>query len=65
MEGSSRFIPVSRWNAFHLWPPPGGIRYLIHHSTKNGFDSCIVRVGRRLLVDEEAFFKWLRDKKKK
>jgi hypothetical protein len=25
----------------------------------NGFDMCLVRVGRKILIDEEKFFQWL------
>ncbi|QSA97728.1 hypothetical protein [Methylococcus sp. EFPC2] len=25
----------------------------------NGFDACMVRVGRKILIDESAFFSWI------
>lgn len=25
----------------------------------NGFDLCLVRLGRKILIDEEKFFEWL------
>jgi hypothetical protein len=25
----------------------------------NGFDACMVRMGRKILIDEEKFFAWL------
>jgi hypothetical protein len=25
----------------------------------NGFDSCIIRIGRKILIDEEKFFHWV------
>ncbi|MCX7111776.1 MAG: hypothetical protein NTX45_16940 [Proteobacteria bacterium] len=25
----------------------------------NGFDACMVRIGRKILIDEDAFFSWL------
>lgn len=53
----TRFIPVTRWNEYHTWPPPGGLRHLIFHAESNGFASAFVRVGRRVLVDENEFFK--------
>jgi len=55
----SRLIPVSRWNQFHTWPPIGGLRHLIFNGDKNGFDAVIRRCGRRVLVDEAAFFDWV------
>lgn len=53
----------------------GSIRYLIFRSS-DGFDSdgsrkagngliqfgAIVRIGRRVLIDEQAFFRWIRNK---
>lgn len=55
----TRLIPVSKWNEYHDWPPPGGLRHLIYYSKGNGFQSVIRRVGRRLLIDEAAFFAWV------
>ncbi|GGI92316.1 MULTISPECIES: hypothetical protein [Legionella] len=39
----------------------GGIRHHIFHASTNGLDdmSVIVRNGRRVLIDEAAFFEWL------
>lgn len=54
-----RLIPASKWGEFHSYPPPGTIRSLIFHSKENGFDRCIRRLGRRILIDEAAYFEWL------
>jgi hypothetical protein len=32
------------------------MRYLIFHAETNGFAGAFVRVGRRVLVDEERFY---------
>lgn len=53
------FIPVSEWEKKHPWPKVGGLRHLIFHSKRNGFNKVIVRAGRRILIDEAAFFQWL------
>ena len=55
----SRLIPVPQWNKYHEWPPQGGLRHLIFHEHKNGFHKCVKRVGRRVLIDEQEFFKWV------
>ena len=60
---STRFIPVPKWPEFHSWPPIGGLRHLIFHAETNGFKECLVRAGRRILIDEAAFFNWLGDQK--
>jgi len=54
-----RLIPVPRWEDHRGWPPTGGMRHLIFHADKNGFDKVIRRVGRRVLIDEEAFDQWV------
>jgi len=58
-----RYIPVTKWNDYHVWPPIGGLRHLIFHAKTNGFDKVVVRSGRRVLIDENAFFEWMRNKK--
>ena len=55
---SSRLIPVVDWNKYHPWPPLGGLRHLIFHGAENGFEAVIRRCGRRVLIDEQAFFAW-------
>ena len=55
----SRLIPVTAWPQHHAWPPLGGLRHLIFHAKSNGFDSVIRRAGRRVLIDEAAFFQWV------
>ncbi len=54
-----RIIPVTQWNEHHAWPPQGGLRHLIFNASTNGFDKVIKRAGRRVLIDEREFFKWL------
>lgn len=56
---TKRLIPVPKWNLHHEWPPQGGLRHLIFFAKTNGFDSVIRRVGRRILIDEDAFFEWV------
>jgi hypothetical protein len=53
---SNRLIPVPDWNKHHPWPPQGGLRHLIFNKKTNGFSAAFKRVGRRILVDEAAFF---------
>lgn len=35
------------------------LRHLIFNSNDNGFDHVVKRVGRRVLIDEEAFYEWV------
>ena len=44
--------------------PEGGLRHRLFHAETNGLaeSGAIVRNGRRVLIDEERFFEWLRDR---
>lgn len=57
----SRLIPVPDWSKHHEWPPLGGLRHLIFNEKSNGFDKCVRRIGRRVLIDEKAFFDWVEE----
>lgn len=61
MDNTSKrkLIPVTQWNDHHSWPPQGGLRYLIFNAEENGFNKVIKRAGRRILIDEQAFFQWM------
>lgn len=58
-EPRTRLIPLTQWNEHHAWPPIGGLRHLVFHAKNNGFDTVIRRVGRRVLIDEAAFHRWV------
>ncbi len=58
-HASPRLIPVTEWSQHHSWPPLGGLRHLIFHADSNDFHRVIRRVGRRVLIDEQAFFAWV------
>ncbi len=59
LERGTRLIPATDWSQFHAWPPIGGLRHLIFNAHKNGFEAVIRRVGRRVLLDEQAYFQWV------
>ena len=40
-----------------------GIRWLIFNGQKNGFNSCVIRVGKKILIEAEAFEAWINKKK--
>lgn len=56
-----QLIPVTQWNTRHPWPSVGGLRHLIFFSASNGFDKVVCRIGRRVLINEAAFFEWAND----
>lgn len=58
-QQKTRLIPVTKWNEYHQWPPIGGLRHLIFNEKTNGFSKVIRRCGRRVLIDEAAYFAWI------
>lgn len=58
-QQTSKIIPLIDWPKHHAWPPIGGLRHLVFHADKNGFNKVVRRAGRRVLLDEWAFFQWL------
>jgi len=60
-EPKGRLIPVTKWEDVHLWPSERSLRHYIFNEDTNGFSQCLVRVGRRVLIDEDLFFDWARE----
>lgn len=56
---SSRLIPLTEWNNHHVWPTISGLRHYVLHADRYGFTNCIRRVGRRVLIVEDAFHEWV------
>jgi len=56
----TRYITVSDWYKYHDYPSAGSLRNFIHNKNINGFDKVIVKIGRRILIDEKAFFDWVK-----
>ncbi|MGI6458540.1 MAG: hypothetical protein ACOX5J_00315 [Candidatus Hydrogenedentales bacterium] len=57
--GPSRLLSVSQFCNKHEWATIGGLRHLLFNREANGFDKCVVRLGRKILLDEAAVFAWL------
>ena len=58
-SNTSRLIPLTKWPEHYQWPTVGGLRHLVFWENKNGFKKVIRRVGKRILIDEKAFFEWV------
>ncbi len=54
-----RLIPLTDWPQFHSYPPIGGLRALVFNGKTNGFNKVIRRIGKRVLIDEAEYFKWV------
>ena len=55
----SRLIPVTKWPDHHTWPSVSSLRHFIFNEKRNGFHAVVRRVGKRVLIDEQAFFVWV------
>ena len=61
-------LTVSQFCIKHAFITQGGLRFQIFNADNNGLASfsAIVRMGRKVLIDESRYFEWvesLRDKK--
>ena len=57
-DPTAQLFTVRQFCERHPWPSQHGLRWLIFNAQDNGFGKCVVRIGRRVLIDESAFFKW-------
>ncbi len=64
-DKKTRLLPLTDWPKHHEWPPIGGLRHLVFHAKSNDFDKVIRRAGRRVLIDEAAFFAWVEEQNKR
>ena len=55
-------LTVRQFSQKHPAFPEGGLRHRIYNETQNGLanSGAIIRTGRKVLIDEERFFNWLR-----
>jgi hypothetical protein len=50
---------VTQFCARHPGFPVGGVRWLLFHRETNGLNCAVVKLGRKLLLDENKFFEWV------
>lgn len=58
-QRKDRLIPVTKWNDYYDYPSTNGLRNLIFHEHQNGFNKVVRRIGGRVLIKEDEFFKWV------
>jgi hypothetical protein len=56
-----KYITLQDYVDKYPWPPIGGLRHLIRNRGSNGLNEANVlkRVGRRILINEQEFTKWI------
>lgn len=62
-NNTSRLLTVDQFSQEYPAFSQGSLRFLIFEAKKNGFDHVLVRIGRRVLLDETRFQEWV-DKKR-
>lgn len=55
-----RLIALSEWPEHHPWPSVPALRNYVFFEKENGASAWVRRLGRRVLVDEAAFFEWVK-----
>lgn len=58
------FLTIRQFAEIHKAFTMGGMRALVFHEHSNGLaaSGAIVRVGRKVLIDEAKFFAWVESK---
>lgn len=59
MTTPTKLIPLTQWPEHHSYPTIAGLRYLVFNADSNGFANVIKRIGKRVLIDEVAYFAWV------
>jgi hypothetical protein len=61
------YLTVQQFTSKHAAFTIGSIRFLIFNEHQNGLSESgvIVRIGRRILIDEEKFFGWVQSHNKR
>ena len=54
-----KLLTVEQFIQRHAWATRGGLRGLLFNRANNGLDRAVVRLGRKLLLDEERVFEWI------
>jgi hypothetical protein len=52
-------LTVRRLLEKYQWLTEGGIRHFLFHMNENGLCRAVKKMGRRILIDEDAFFTWI------
>ena len=60
------YLTVNQFTAKHTAFNIGGLRSLIFNEHQNGLaeSAAIVRIGRKVLIDENKFFAWVQSQQK-
>lgn len=54
----NRLIPLTQWSEYHPDPSVKALRMMVFRDENNFVDNCIVYRGKRILINEQNYFKW-------
>ena len=58
---SGGLVLLTDWPKQIGYPPIGQLRALTFNADKNGFNKCIRRIGRRVLISVPDYFQWVEE----
>lgn len=58
-----QFLTVAQLTEKHQAFTEGSLRWLLFNREHNGLAIAVVQIGRKVLIDEQAFVTWLRSRK--
>ena len=59
MTNLENYFTVRQFAEKFPFTTQSGLRYYIFNASKNGFDKVIKRIGSKVLINAEAFEKWI------
>jgi hypothetical protein len=60
-EHRSQFVTCKAFLQDRDWPTQSSLRYYIFFNKYGFADTCVRRVGRKVLIDPQAFEVWVRE----
>lgn len=63
MEKQTEFLTLREFSNKHPSFSHNHLRWLMKNREKNGISLAIIKIDRRLMIDESKFFEWLDTKR--
>ena len=60
-QTTPRLLTVNQFAEEHKFVTSAGLRFIIFNENSNGAKKAIKRIGRKVLIDEAAFFQWIEE----
>jgi hypothetical protein len=57
------YLTVKQMAAKHPAFSEASLRYHIFNERQNGLDKALIRVGKKILINEDAFWDWLENQR--